>query len=228
MEAPLCSFQLIRPASDPQKIGGNVLKALWLNCAVVVGIALGFRSTPQSLSGQAMGIVAVFFFSLFNLLFLVAQPRLAKASTEAHSNIYKEAWCAIAERPLISLLVLMQLWGVARCLGSVITLARAYSIPQTISQNLQGRVLLACTSLALVALLWLASAAGIWRTQGWAWWLAFVLNGLAGGTTVLTQLFATDQFLIDPVAVVMVVMLILPNTRRKFKTQAVAIEVQSS
>jgi O-antigen ligase len=186
---------------------------------VVAGIIVGFWSAPQLLSGQVTGTVAVAFFSWFNLLFLVAQSRVAKRPAEARSNVYKEAWCAIAKRPLISVLVLLQLWGVARCLGSVMTLGRAYSNPETVSQDLQGRVLLVCALLAIVGLLWLAGAAAIWKTRTWSWWLALALNGLAAGTTMLIQMFKRDEFLIDPVAVLMFVLLILPVTRRQFKTQ---------
>jgi hypothetical protein len=206
----------------------GVLKTFWLNCAVCAGIIVGLWSAPQSVSGQVTGTVAVAFFSLFNLLFLVAQPRVAKRPAEAGSNVYKEAWCAIAEKPLISVLVLMQLWGVGRCLGSVITLGRAYANPQTVSQNLQGRVLLVCALLAFVGLLWLAGAAGIWKTQTWAWWLALALNGLAAGTTMLIQMFKRDEFLIDPVSVLMFVLLILPVTRRQFKTQPRLMGVRSA
>jgi uncharacterized membrane protein (DUF2068 family) len=38
--------------------------------------------------------------------------------------------------------------------------------------------------MAGVAVLWLLSAVGLWRSHAWAWWLALVLNG----SNVLLQL----------------------------------------
>lgn len=169
------------------------------------------------------GCVAVFFFALFNLLLLVAPTRLAQRSADTRSNVYREAWDAIAKRPLVSTLVLLQLWAVARCVGTVIGFGRAYASPQIVSQNLQGRMLLACAVFGVVGLLWLAGAVGIWRTQAWAWWLSIVLNGLAAGTTIVIQFFKLDQFLIDPVAVTMVVLLMLPNTRRLFRAPVLPV-----
>lgn len=212
----------------PQKDELSLFKVVGLNCAVIVGIVVGFWSSPKSLSAQMAGCVAVFFFAFFNLLFLVAPLRLAQRSADTQSNIYREAWDAIAERPLISTLVLLQLWAVARCLGTVIGFGRAYASPQVASQNLQGRMLLACAVFVVVGLLWLAGAVGIWRTQAWAWWPALVLNGLAAGITIVIQLFKLDQFLIDPVAVTMVVLLMLPNTRRLFRTPVLPVELPNS
>jgi hypothetical protein len=139
----------------------KLVKAIWLNCAAIAGSIIGLSSAGHSLSGQATGRVAVFFFAGFNLLLVEAQPRLAQRAAEIRGNLYKEAWAAIAERPIISLLVLMQLWAVARCLGTVITFGRAYSNPQIASQHFQGRVVMLSTAMALVGMLWLVSAAGI-------------------------------------------------------------------
>ncbi len=206
----------------------SLSKALGLNCAMIGGIILGLWSARQSLSGQVIGRLVVFSLAFFNLLFLVASPRLVQRSADTQSNIYIEAWGAITERPLISALVLMQLWGVARCLGTAIGFGRAYASPQAISQNVQGRMSVACAVFVLEGLLWLAGAVGIWRTSPWTWWLAIVLNGLAAGTTIAIQLFKVDQFLIDPVAVSMVVLLMLPSTRWMFRTPALRVGLPSS
>jgi hypothetical protein len=198
---------------------GKLAKEIWLNCAVVAGIIIGLSTSGQSLSAQAASIVAVFFFALFNLLFLEAQPRLAQKATTNRSDLYKEACAAMAERPVITVLVIFQLWAAARCLGTVISFCRAYSAPQIVSQNLQGKTVMFCTAMAFVGLLWLVSAAGIWHRRVWAWWLALVLNGVDAGTTTLVQLFAPHQFLVDIIALLAIALLLLPRTRLLFRTQ---------
>jgi len=210
----------LKPELRGHVISKNSFRVIWLNCAAIAGIVLGFSSAGHSLSAQATGRVAVFFFALFNLLLLEAQPRLAQRAPELRSNLYKESWAVLNEKPLITVLVIMQLWAVARCVGTVITLSRAYSAPQVASQNLEGRVLMLCAAMVLVGLLWLASAAGIWRKRTWAWWLALVLNGVDAGVTIVIQLFTAKQFLIDAVAVLAVALLLLPKTRSLFRTQA--------
>jgi hypothetical protein len=206
----------------------KLVKAIWLNCAAIAGIIIGLSSAGRSLSGQAAGRVAVFFFAGFNLLLLEAQPRLAQRDAEVRGNLYKEAWTAIAERPIISLLVLMQLWAVARCPGTVITVGRAYTTPQIASQHLQGRVVMLSTVMVLVGMLWLASAAGIWRRRAWAWWLAIALNTLDAGTTILIQVLKPNQFLIDPVAVLAIILLLLPSTRPMFRGKMTVAVLPSS
>ena len=197
----------------------KLLRATWLNCAVIAGIIVGFSSSGHSITAQAMGRVAVFFFALSNFLFLEVQPRLAKNAPEVRRNLYSEAWAAVAERPLISVLVLMQLWAGSRSLGTVIAFGREYSAPQVTSQNLQGRVMMLSAAMLFVGLLWISSAVGIWSRRPWAWWLALVLNGVDAGTTLLIQLFAPTLFLVDPVAVLAIVLLLLPKTRLQFRAQ---------
>ena len=145
---------------------------------------------------------------------------MAQIASANRSDIYKEAWAAMAERPIITVLVILQLWAVARCLGTVISFGRAYSTPQIASQNLQGRTVIFCAVMAFVGLLWLTSAAGIWHRKIWAWWLALVLNVVDAGTTSLIQLFAPHQFLIDVIALLAIVLLLLHPTRLQFRTQA--------
>jgi len=203
-----------------RKIESPYLRAIWLNCAVIPGIVLGLWNAPHTISAEATGRVAVFFFAFTNLLFLIAQRR--QRSLSSQRTLFREAWATVAERPVITALVIMQLWAVARCVGSVIILSRAYSSPQAAAQNLRGRVVLAGVLLVIVGFLWLASAAGLWQTKMWAWWVALVLNVLSAGISILLQMFKLDQFLIDPVATLMVVLLLWPATRRLFKTYSVA------
>jgi hypothetical protein len=197
----------------------SLSRTVWMNCAVVSGIVIGLWSTPQSLSDEATGRIAVFFLAVFNLLFLVAQPRLAQRSSDTRSTLFKETWVAITERPLVTVLVAMQLWAVAQCVGTSIAFGKAYATPEAVAKNLQGRVLLGCALMSAVAVLWLIAAVGLWRTRVWARWLALALNGMAVGLTTFIQLFKRDEFLIDVVSAVMVVLLLLPTTRRIFKSQ---------
>lgn len=199
------------------KVDPTLPRAVWLNCAAVAGIVIGLWSTPQSLSDEATSRIAVFSLAVVNLLFLVAQPRLAQLSTDGRSTIITEAWAAIAERPLTAVLVAMQLWGVARGIGTSIALGKAYATPEAVARNLQGKVLLACALLSAVAVLWLVAAVGLWLTRTGAWWLALALNGLAAGVTTFIQLLKRDTFLIDPISVAMVVLLLLPPTQRTFR-----------
>ena len=201
------------------RVESSLYKAVWLNCAAIAGIVIGLWSGHQSLPSEALGRLAVFVLATFNLLFLVAQPRVTRSS-EANT-VFREAWAALSERPLVTVLVALQLWAVGRFVGAVITLGKAYGSSQAAAQNLQGRVLLGLALLAAVGLLWLVGAAGLWQTRRWAWWLVLVLNALAAGTSVVIQLFRRDEFLVDPVALAMICFLLLPATRIQFMTQRV-------
>jgi hypothetical protein len=206
------------------KVEPSLSRTVWLNCAAITGIVIGLWSAPHTLSDEAVGriavfFLAVFFLAVFNLLFLIAQPRLTQRSSDALSGLFSEAWAAIAEKPLVTVLVAAQLWAAARCIGTSIAFGKAYATPEAIAKHLQNALLLGCALLAAVAVLWLTAAAELWRSRAWAWWLALALNGMAAGLTTFVQFSKRDEFLIDPVSGATVVLLLLPATRRRFKSQ---------
>jgi len=198
-------------------------KVVWLNAVMVCGIWLGFWSSHQSLSAQATSRIAIFFLAFFNMLFFVVQPRLAHASLEegVRRNQYREFCTVLSERPVITALLFMQLWGAARSLASVITILRTYdsdyvrAMPNPGSINF--RLIAASVSMILVGLIWLIGAVGVWQAYKWAWWLSLFLNGLASATTIALQVLMRDQFLVDVLSTGAVLLLLLPSTRRVFR-----------
>jgi hypothetical protein len=198
-------------------------RAVITNVITAIGAYIGFASPDVKLSVDLRVRIAVFTFALMNLMLLVVRPRvLAQASagtgTRNPWGIFYEVICG---RPLITLLCVLQLVGVARATSTAVKLiqalfsdyVRALSNAETAALHLLG----ASALMAVVAALWLLAALGLWRSDSWAWWLALVLNGLAAAVTIALQLMKRDEFLLDPLAIVAVALLLYRPVRIQFR-----------
>lgn len=208
----------------------NRLKsAIVLNTAAICGVLIGFWQSSQVLSAEAISRTAVFLVAFVNLMFFVIRPRIRSMSAGdgVRPHPLRESWRVFSERPIVTALVFVQVWAVARVLGSIILILRSYnseyvrSLPNI--QSTRSRLILASVWLAAVGVLWLLSAIGLWQTRNWAWWLALCLNGLASLITIVLQLLKRDQFLIDLLATGAVLLLLSSPTRKIFKGSGVAV-----
>lgn len=195
-------------------------RIIWINAAMVLGLLIGFRiSTPVTADWTAR--IAVFMLAVFNLMIFVVAPRLAAVGEYGiRRNPYGEFWTVIIERPVVTAICSIQLWGVARSLGSTITMFRTSSgdyvkgLPN--SESIKTRLIVMSILMFCVGMVWLLGAIGVWRTRKWAWWLALCLNGLASTVTIFLQIFTRHSFLIDIASTTAFVALLLPSTRRLF------------
>jgi hypothetical protein len=190
-------------------------RAVITNVITAIGAYIGFASPDVKLSVDLRVRIAVFTFALMNLMLLVVRPRvLAQASagtgTRNPWGIFYEVICG---RPLITLLCVLQLVGVARATSTAVKLiqalfsdyVRALSNAETAALHLLG----ASALMAVVAALWLLAALGLWRSDSWAWWLALV--------PIALQLMKRDEFLLDPLAIVAVALLLYRPVRIQFR-----------
>jgi len=197
-------------------------KVVWLNASIVVGVLIGiWVSTPISAEWTAR--IAVFSVAFFNLMFFGVSPRLTPASAKGDvpRTPYLDLWRVIAERPVVTFLFCIQLWGVAQSLGTALSMSRATSsdyvkaLPN--SGNIKARLIGGCVLMFCVGMVWLLGAVGVWRIRKWAWWLVLCLNGLASGVAIILQMFTPHQFLVDIASTSAVVVLLLPSTRELFR-----------
>lgn len=203
--------------------------AIVVNVAAVCGVFIGFWQSSQALSAEATSRTAVFLLAFVNLMFFVIRPRIKSISAGdgIRPHPLRETWHVFSERPIVTALVFVQVWAVARVLGSIILMLRTYnseyvrSLPNI--QSVRSRLILVSVCLAAVGVLWLLSAIGLWQTRNWAWWLALCLNGLASLITIVLQLLKRDQFLIDLLATGAVLLLLSSPTRKIFKGSGVAV-----
>jgi uncharacterized membrane protein (DUF2068 family) len=222
---PLCKVEVGGEMANPTKLKSAIV----VNVAAVSGVLIGFRQSSQALSAEATARIAVFLLAFVNLLFFVIRPRIRSMSAGdgIRPHPLTESWRVFSERPIVTALVSVQVWAVARVLGSIILMIRSYnseyvrSLPNI--QSVRSRLILVSVCLAAVGVLWLLSAIGLWQTRNWAWWLALCLNGLASLTTILLQLLKHDQFLIDVLATGAVILLLSSPTRKIFKGSGVVV-----
>ncbi len=156
-------------------------------------------------------------------MLLVVRPRVfAQASAGTGTrNPWGVFYEVIVGRPFIPLLCVLQLVGVSRATSATVKFVQALSsdyvraLPnaETAALHLIG----ASALMAVVAALWLLAALGIGRSDSWAWWLALVLNALAAAVTIALQLRKRDEFLLDPLAIVAVVLLLYRPVRMQFR-----------
>ena len=195
-------------------------------CGVFLGFASlgfkGFKTLPL-----ASGYVAVFTFALMNLLFLVVAPRIhaKKTAAIATPSAWRVLYDVLAERPFITMLLILQLVRVSQSTGATFIFFQGptgqyfQSVP-----NVQPYVYLTGWFMTGIAILWLLSAVGIWRSHWWAWWLALVLNGLS----VVSQLLNLHKVIPDPLSAIAVVLLLLPRVRAQFRRDNAAVEHATS
>lgn len=198
-------------------------RAIFWNATSAVGVCIGLAWSRGKTSVSAEVYVVVFTMALINLMFLVAVPRIhvQKATGIAAADLWSVLYQVLAERPLITVLLVLQLIGVSRGIATAIELFQAAgsdyvrALPNAHSMNL--RLIGASMLLAGVAALWLSGAIGLWRSRPWAWWMVLVLNGMTVTVTGVLQVMRLDRFLFDIPATAVVVLLLLRPVKMEFR-----------
>jgi hypothetical protein len=198
-------------------------RAALTNVIVTVGVYIGLASAGTKLSVILEMRIAVLTIAFMNLMLLVVRPRInaLKAAGGTVPNPWSVVYEVLSERPFITLLLLVQLWGTAQAASTTVVMMQASasdyvrSLPNAHSMSL--RLIGSSVLMASVAVLWLLAAIGLWRIHSWAWWLALVLNGLAATVGMVIQFFKFDLSLLDPFAIAAVLLLLLPPVRTEFR-----------
>jgi uncharacterized membrane protein (DUF2068 family) len=202
-------------------------RAATLNILGVAGVAIGFASSDVKLAPNLSVPIAVFTLAVLNFLFFVVRPQLVAAKAVGRTGVLSRMLVhVVQQRPLILLLVINQLIGVSQLLAVAATLGQllitggVHALPNASSTN-RGMIPLSVSVMTGVAMIWLLSAIGLWRSRSWAWWLALCLNALVVVTTVGVGLLALvlqkqDSSLFgwrEAVAIVACIVLLLPVVR---------------
>ncbi len=198
-------------------------RAAVTNAAAAAGIFIGFASAKYRPSVLLDARIAVFTFGFMNLMLLVVAPRIRikRIAGGPTPNPWGVVYEVLSERPFVTALVILRLWGVSRCISAAIIFAdtstSAYVRSMSNAELLILRLIGVSVLMACMAVLWLLGAIGLWRSRPWAWWLALVLNGLAAATGGIVQILKTNEFLLDPLAIIAVVLLLLQPVRTEFR-----------
>jgi hypothetical protein len=195
-------------------------RAVVVNALGAVSGAVGFASAGVKLSPQYCVPIAVFALAYLNLMFLIVLPRslAAKAGGKPRVAALTLLVDVVQERPLLVLLVVLQLVGVSRSATAAVTFFQlsggeyVRGLPNASAVGF--RMVAMSVVMTVVAGVWLASAIGLWNRRSWAWWLALMLNGLAASVTGVLQLLDWHSYLLDSRAITAVVLLLLPTVRR--------------
>jgi uncharacterized protein YjeT (DUF2065 family) len=205
-------------------------RAVLTNAAAAVGIYIGLASSTVQLSVNADAYIAVFTIAMMNLMILVVMPRIHAQKTAGVTviNPWRVVYEVLAERPFITVLLILQLIGVSQGAATAIVLMQAsasnyvHGLPNVQSMTL--RLIGASVLMAGIAVLWLLGAVGLWQSRPWAWWLILVLNGLSATVSGALQVFRPDKFLVDIPATAAVVLLLLRPVRVEFRHVKTAIK----
>jgi len=197
-------------------------RASLFNILTMLGIAIGFASAQVSLSPHLWVPITVFTAAFANLMFLVVRPRILAAKRTGAAPI--SAWDGlhkiIIERPLVFLVVVLQLIGTSRSLTTAVTFFQAAysqyvrSLPN--ASTLFPRMIAMSLVMTGVAAFWLLGAIGLWWGRTWAWWVTIALNGLSAGTCLILQLLIRTKYLLDIAATIAVIILLLPAVRMQY------------
>jgi hypothetical protein len=194
--------------------------ALFTNVVGALGIGLGFLSGTK-LSADQRVYIAVFYFVLLNLVFLVVRPRVAVARAAGKSpNGISVLYEVLAERPILTLICGLQVLGASRGTATTVQFLETWTTPYVRnlpnSESVARRLILASILMGIVALLWWLGAVGLWIGRRWSWWLALILNAVAATTSGIIQLLKLNEWLFDPWATAAVVLLLLHSVRLYF------------
>lgn len=195
-------------------------RAVALNLVGTLGIGIGFL-TGTNLPPGYYAYIGVFTLAFLNFMFLAARPRII--SSRADGSIWKAMLSLVREQPFVIALVLLQLIGTSRSASASVKFLVSsgseyvHSLPNAAS--VANRMVLTCALMAVVSLIWLASAVGIWQRRSWAWWLALLLNGLAGGVSAVLQIRNRQTYLLDGFATAALILLSFPSVRRTAETR---------
>jgi hypothetical protein len=198
-------------------------RVLFTNAVAVGGVFLGFAVSEVKPTARVCVYIAVFVIALMNLIFLAVRPRMValRATGATALNPFRTLYEVLTERPLITVLCILQLIAACRAIATTIQIIQSTaseyvrSLPNVHSVTL--RMELASTLMVADSALWFLSAIGLWRTRSWAWWMALMLNALAAIVSLLVQLAAMNQFLLDPLATLAVVLLLVHPVRKYFR-----------
>lgn len=193
---------------------------LFTNVVGAIGVYVGFATSRVKLSSDVEVYIAVPTIAFLNLMFLVVRPRMVAERTAGRRGPSPMGllYAALAERPLLSALCILQLKAASRATATTIQMAQvsigAYvrSLPN--SESIAWRMKAFSVLMGGVAFLWFLGAIGLWLRRSWAWWLALVLNGLSAAVCAALQIVRVDQWLFDIWATLAVVLL-LPRPLRK-------------
>jgi len=196
--------------------------ALFTNVIAALGIYLGFLSSSVKLSSGTQVYVAVLAIVFLNLIFLVVRPRIreVRAAGQSAPSVIGVLSRVLTERPLLTALCILQLVGASRGAASTMQILQASTsgyvrnLPN--SEAVVLRLKMSSMLMGSVALLWFLGVVGLWIERSWAWWLALILNSLAGVVSGIIQLLKPGEFLLDPWATLAVVLLLLRPVRRVF------------
>jgi hypothetical protein len=94
----------------------------FVNVATLIGISMGFASAQAPLSPSYCVPVAVLAGALMNVMFLVARPKIIKARREGLDppTVWVALWSVVRERPVIILIVVLQMIGTSRSLTTAV------------------------------------------------------------------------------------------------------------
>jgi uncharacterized membrane protein (DUF2068 family) len=198
-------------------------RAVFTNVIAAAGVYIGFALSDVKPSAVIEMRIGVFVFAFMNLMFLVVRPRIRnrKAVGGVGTNPWSVIYEVLAERPLVTALLFLQLWETARAASTTIVFMQASasdvvrSLPNAHSMTL--RLIGSSVLMASVAILWLLGAIGLWRNYSWVWWLALVLNGLTAIVGLVIQFLKPDVSLLDPFAMAAVLLLMLRPVRDGFR-----------
>jgi hypothetical protein len=197
--------------------------ALFTNTIAMLGIYISFVSSSVKLNASMHVYIAVLTVVFLNLIFLVAGPRARAARRRGQSaqiGVYGALYEALAERPLLTVLCIVQLVGASRSASTTVqilqTLQSGYVRGSPNSGTLASRLRVFSLLMGSVALLWFLAVIGLWIRRSWAWWLALILNSLVAAVTGLLQLAKPRELLLDPWATLAVVLLLLRPVRQLF------------
>lgn len=205
------------------------LRIVLTNAVAAAGIFLGLTFSNVKPSASVQVYIAVFIMAFMNLMFLVVRPRLVALRTSGQRpHPYRTLIEVLKERPLITVLCILQLLAACRATATTILIiqtatsdyVRAMAHPDIMIRKLAFSSIL----MAGDSVLWYLSSIGLWRTRIWAWWLALVLNLLAAIVSLLVQVAALNQFLFDPLAALTLLLLLVPTVRKYFQGSKATIE----
>jgi uncharacterized membrane protein (DUF2068 family) len=198
-------------------------RAIATNAIAVVGVAIGLEWRGIRLPINDKVYISIFTIVLLNFMLLVVRPRIIAQKTqgEVAPNPWRVLYGSLAERPFVTALFILQLFGASRSAAAIATLmqtaASEYVRRLPDAQDVTLRLIVASAVLAGVAILSFIGAIGLWQSRRWAWWLVLVLNGLSATVSAVVQTLKWDQFLLDPLAMAVVVLLLTRPVRMEFR-----------
>jgi uncharacterized membrane protein (DUF2068 family) len=198
-------------------------RAAATNAIAVVGVAIGLVWKGIGLPTSDKVYITIFVIVLMNFMLLVVRPRIIAQKTQGKvaPNPWRVLFGVLAERPFVTALLILQLFEASRSTAATATImqtaASEYVRRLPNAQDVTLYLMVASVVLGGVAILSFIGAIGLWQSRRWAWWLVLVLNGLSATVSAVVQTLKWDQFLLDPLAMAVVVLLLTRPVRMEFR-----------